>query len=184
MKHLVLTGIASELDIQSGRTSYSLVFNEGELHLPVQEDAVEAALSAMVSEDVEPTKMSSSEELAHEKELMRQDRETSEQPIDWAHSPEQQAENAAYVGGFHVQSAGEHVDSDRVVPYQEVSPGPSEEDIAAVVAQSQGWQSSNGQLPLDQSDQGADIFSATDDYAQPPTVSSSVEDINDGVASI
>lgn len=163
MKHLVLTGIATELDVQSGRTSYSLIFNGGELHLPVQEAAVETALAAMMSDD-DPT-------------------EAKEEPrIDWA-AADIQARAEAGENHEDYQPASFYVEKES---YLEISPGPSEEDIAAVVAgQHQGWESNNGQLPLDPADRGAEIFSATDDYAQPPPpMSSGVEEIDDGVAQL
>lgn len=167
MKHLVLTGIASELDVQSGCTSYFLVFNRGELRLPAQESTVEVALAALVSKE-DPSDMK------------------AEPDIDWAAEDIQaQAEAGENNGDFY--SYAQPQPDQRVVPYQEASPGPSEEDIAAVVASAvrQEWESSNGQLPLDQSDQGANIFSAADDYAQPPPpMSAGVEEINDGVVSI
>lgn len=130
MNNLLLTGIATELDVQSGSTSYSLVFNGGELHLPVGEEAVSTALSALVRE-------------------MPADRE-------------------------EYSEASEHVDDDRVAPYQEISNGPSEGEIAAVVA-NHGWESSNGQLPVETTEEGAEIYSATDDYAEPPDYTEAVQ---------
>lgn len=138
MKHLVLTGIATELDVQSGTTSYSLVFNGGELHLPAQEAAVETVLAAMLGDA--PTKAHfTTEEIESAREDMRAEEEEDEEDED--------------------------------------------EDLASALSQQQ-WQSPNGQFRLDATDEGADIFSAQDDYSQPPAyeiAQQQAPDIDDGV---
>jgi hypothetical protein len=46
-KSMVLTGIGSEQDFKTGGTKFLLVFNDGELRVPVSETAAETVLQAM-----------------------------------------------------------------------------------------------------------------------------------------
>jgi hypothetical protein len=54
MKSMVLTGLGSEQDFSNGGTSYFLVFNGGELRVPISEEAAEVVVKEMYSKQVEP----------------------------------------------------------------------------------------------------------------------------------
>lgn len=47
MKTMTLTGLGSEQNFSTGGTSYFLVFNDGELRVPISEDAAEAVVKEM-----------------------------------------------------------------------------------------------------------------------------------------
>lgn len=55
MKKLILTGLATEQSfIGGGQASYFLVFNDGELRVPVSEKAAEVVVQEMYGESNEP----------------------------------------------------------------------------------------------------------------------------------
>jgi len=55
MKNLLLTGLSTDFDIRTKETYYFLLFNHGEIRIPVSEQAAEVALMAMGEEaDPEP----------------------------------------------------------------------------------------------------------------------------------
>lgn len=64
MKPMVLTALGSENNFATGGTSYFLVFNDGDLRVPISEDAAEAVIAKMYSQQIEtetPTEMTSTE---------------------------------------------------------------------------------------------------------------------------
>jgi len=56
MRTLILTGIANEVSFTEGESSYFLVFNEGELRLPVEEGVAAYAVEVMMAEPQESEK--------------------------------------------------------------------------------------------------------------------------------
>lgn len=50
MKSMVLTGLGSEQDFGTGETGYFLIFNSGELRVPISEKAAEAVVKEMYIE--------------------------------------------------------------------------------------------------------------------------------------
>lgn len=51
MKSMVLTGLGSEQDFGTGGTGYFLIFNNGELRVPISEVAAETVIKEMYSEN-------------------------------------------------------------------------------------------------------------------------------------
>jgi hypothetical protein len=49
MKTMVLTGLGSEQDFSNGGTFYFLVFNKGELRVPISEQAAESVIKELYS---------------------------------------------------------------------------------------------------------------------------------------
>lgn len=47
MKPMILTGLGSEQDFETGGTGYFLIFNGGELRVPVSETAAETVVKEM-----------------------------------------------------------------------------------------------------------------------------------------
>lgn len=47
MKPMVLTGLGSEQDFETGGTGYFLIFNSGELRVPISEKAAEVVVKEM-----------------------------------------------------------------------------------------------------------------------------------------
>jgi len=54
MRQLVLTKLGEETDLASGETSYLLVFNGGDLRVPVTEEAARAVILFMQSGEGQP----------------------------------------------------------------------------------------------------------------------------------
>jgi hypothetical protein len=53
MKPMMLTALGSENNFATGGTSFYLVFNGGELRVPVSEDAAEVVIAKIYSQQVE-----------------------------------------------------------------------------------------------------------------------------------
>lgn len=54
MKSMVLTGLGSEQDFETGGTGYFLIFNSGELRVPISEKAAETVIKEMYSGEAAP----------------------------------------------------------------------------------------------------------------------------------
>jgi hypothetical protein len=60
MRSMVLTGLGSEQDFSKGGTSYFLVFNGGELRVPISEEAAEVVVKEMYSKQAESEEVETS----------------------------------------------------------------------------------------------------------------------------
>lgn len=151
MNDLLLTGLSTDFDIRTKETSYSLIFNGGELKIPVTEEAAELALVAMAVEEEEEE---ISGDFQDPQQVMAPDGTAPAPSPMYSYSPDY---------------------DDGPINAQEFS-------ISTAGAEDVSWDIQN-----DPSIEGAEIFSATDDYAQPPApfmpprVPTGVDDTEDGV---
>ncbi len=54
MKPMILTGLGSEQDFETGTSGYFLIFNNGELRVPVSEKAAEIVVKEMYGGESTP----------------------------------------------------------------------------------------------------------------------------------
>lgn len=57
MKSMVLTGLGSEQDFETGGTGYFLIFNSGGLRVPISEKAAETVIKEMYGGEVAATEI-------------------------------------------------------------------------------------------------------------------------------